>query len=66
MDLVFKNDEDQFGLVMRRFKQIALRLMADYKRLNMDAVVEIALEPVVKGHTHSMLVDAWYRAGTKA
>jgi len=65
MDLVFKNDEDHFELVMRRFKQIALRLKADYKRLKMDAVIEIALEPVVKGHTHSMLVDAWCRAGTK-
>ena len=64
MDLVFKNDEDHFGLVMRRFKQIALRLMADYKRLEMNAVVDISLEPVVKGHSHSMLFDAWCRAGT--
>ncbi|KAJ4123224.1 hypothetical protein NW768_009754 [Fusarium equiseti] len=64
MDLVFKNDEDRFGLVMRRFKQVALRLKADYRRLKMDAVIEIVLEPVVKGHSHSLLVDAWWRAGT--
>lgn len=64
MDLVFKNDEDHFGLVMRRYKQIALGLIADYKRLEMNAVIDIVFEPVVKGHSHSMLFDAWCRAGT--
>ncbi|KAK6716573.1 hypothetical protein SNK04_007524 [Fusarium graminearum] len=59
MEWVFKRDEDKFQLVLRRFKQIYLDLQYQFARVKMDAVIEIIFEDIVKGHTHSHLVDAW-------
>ncbi|KAF5241023.1 hypothetical protein FAUST_4055 [Fusarium austroamericanum] len=59
MEWVFKRDEDKFQLVLRRFKQIYLDLQYQFTRVKMDAVIEIAFENMVEGHTHSHLVDAW-------
>lgn len=59
MEWVFKRDEDKFQLVLRRFKQIYLDLQYQFARVKMDAVIEIIFEDMVKGHTHSHLVDAW-------
>ncbi|QPC60620.1 hypothetical protein HYE67_002851 [Fusarium culmorum] len=59
MEWVFKHDEDKFQLVLRRFKQIYLDLQYQFARVKMDAVIEIAFENMVEGHTHSHLVDAW-------
>lgn len=63
MDLVVKDEADRFEVVLRRFKQTASKLRSDYTRMKTDAVIEIAFEPVVEGHTHSALVKAWYNAG---
>ncbi|RGP66996.1 hypothetical protein FLONG3_8654 [Fusarium longipes] len=62
MDWVFKNDAAKFRLVLRRFRQIALGLQSDFIRVKMDAVIEIAFERVVEGHTHSDLFDTWFNA----
>ncbi|EKJ69017.1 hypothetical protein FPSE_10810 [Fusarium pseudograminearum CS3096] len=59
IEWVFKRDEDKFQLVLRRFKQIYLDLKYHFARVKMDAVIEIAFENMVEGHTHSHLVDAW-------
>ncbi|QPC71920.1 hypothetical protein HYE68_002672 [Fusarium pseudograminearum] len=59
IEWVFKRDEDKFQLVLRRFKQIYLDLKYHFARAKMDAVIEIAFENMVEGHTHSHLVDAW-------
>ncbi|RGP69990.1 hypothetical protein FSPOR_4280 [Fusarium sporotrichioides] len=66
MDGVFKNNEDKFQLVLRRFKQIFLGLQYEFTRVKMDAVIEIAFENMVEGHTHSPLVDAWRNRGRAA
>uniref|UniRef100_A0A098DKX8 Uncharacterized protein n=1 Tax=Gibberella zeae (strain ATCC MYA-4620 / CBS 123657 / FGSC 9075 / NRRL 31084 / PH-1) TaxID=229533 RepID=A0A098DKX8_GIBZE len=58
MEWVFKHDEDKFQHVLRRFKQIYLDLQHHFARVKMDAVIEIAFEYMVEGHTHSHLVDA--------
>ncbi|GKU20056.1 unnamed protein product [Fusarium langsethiae] len=66
MERVSKNDEDKFQLVLRRFKQIVRGLQYDFARVKMDAVIEIAFEDMVEGHTHSPLVDAWCNRGRAA
>jgi hypothetical protein len=66
MDGIFKNDEDKFQGVMRRFNQIVLDLQYQFTRVKMDAVIEIAFENMVEGHTHGVLVDAWSNRGRAA
>jgi hypothetical protein len=63
MDWVFKNDADKFRRVLRRFRQVALSLQYEFTCVKMDAVIEIAFERVVEGHTHSVLFDAWFNSG---
>ncbi|SPJ76076.1 uncharacterized protein FTOL_05807 [Fusarium torulosum] len=60
MECVLKNNERKFQTVLRRFKQQAEYLKSCYTQLNRDAVIEVCFEPLVNGHTHSALLDAWF------
>ncbi|KAG8362379.1 hypothetical protein FVEN_g198 [Fusarium venenatum] len=62
-DRVFKNDEDKFQSVLRRFRQIFLDEHFNFTRVKMDAVIEIAFENMVEGHTHCALIDACCNRG---
>ncbi|KAM0502221.1 hypothetical protein ACHAP8_003758 [Fusarium lateritium] len=63
MDMVFKNDEDKFQGVLRRFRQIFLDEQFNFTRVKRDAVIEITFENMVEGHTHGAHVDAWRNQG---
>ncbi|KAF4343651.1 hypothetical protein FBEOM_2391 [Fusarium beomiforme] len=56
-----KADSTGFRMVMARFEQIVDAMKRDYAELERDVVIEIAFVPECKGHSRTVLVDAWQK-----
>ncbi|EWG52325.1 hypothetical protein FVEG_11100 [Fusarium verticillioides 7600] len=56
-----RNDNQEFRKVMARFEQIACAMKRDYAEMGRSAVIEVAFVPQCKGHSRTVLLDAWQR-----
>ncbi|KAF5647980.1 hypothetical protein F52700_1194 [Fusarium sp. NRRL 52700] len=56
-----RDDNREFRKVMARFEQIACAMKRDYAEMGRSAVIEVALVPECKGHSRTVLLDAWQR-----
>ncbi|KAF5715386.1 hypothetical protein FMUND_6868 [Fusarium mundagurra] len=56
-----RNDNREFRKVMARFEQIACAMKRDYAEIGRKAVIEVAFVPECKGHSRTVLLDAWQR-----
>ncbi|KAF4417925.1 hypothetical protein FACUT_11951 [Fusarium acutatum] len=56
-----RDDDREFRKVMARFEQIACAMKRDYAEIGRSAVIEIAFVPECKGHSRTVLLDAWQR-----
>ncbi|KAF5563668.1 hypothetical protein FPHYL_5066 [Fusarium phyllophilum] len=56
-----RNDNQEFRKVMARFEQIACAMKRDYAEIGRSAVIEVAFVPECKGHSRTVLLDAWQR-----
>ncbi|CVK98148.1 uncharacterized protein FMAN_12231 [Fusarium mangiferae] len=58
---IFRDDNHEFRKVMARFEQIACAMKRDYAEMGRSAVIEVAFVPECKGHSRTVLLDAWQR-----
>ncbi|KAF5531673.1 hypothetical protein FMEXI_12819 [Fusarium mexicanum] len=58
---ISRDDNQEFRKVMARFEQIACAMKRDYAEIGRNAVIEIAFVPECKGHSRTVLLDAWQR-----
>ncbi|KAF5645927.1 uncharacterized protein FTJAE_2357 [Fusarium tjaetaba] len=56
-----KADGRGFRKVMARFEQIVDAMKRDYAEVQRDAVIEIAFVPVCKGHSKTVMMEAWLK-----
>ncbi|KAG9497224.1 hypothetical protein J7337_012017 [Fusarium musae] len=56
-----KADGREFRKVMARFEQIVDGMKRDYAEIQRNAVIEIAFVPVCKGHSRTVMMEAWLK-----
>jgi hypothetical protein len=59
LERIPKADNREFRKVMARFEQIVDTMKRDYAELERDAVIEVSFVPECKGHSGTVMVDAW-------
>uniref|UniRef100_A0A0D2YBI6 Uncharacterized protein n=1 Tax=Fusarium oxysporum (strain Fo5176) TaxID=660025 RepID=A0A0D2YBI6_FUSOF len=61
-----KADGREFRKVMARFEQIVDAMKRDYAEVERDTVIEIAFVPVCKGHSRTVMIEAWLKRMTES
>ncbi|KAF4957923.1 hypothetical protein FGADI_2752 [Fusarium gaditjirri] len=61
-----RDDNREFRKVMARFEQIVDALKRDYAEVERGAVIEIAFVPLCKGHSRTVMMEAWVKRMTES